>query len=217
MTHQYFLTRFKFDKDKEKIWKVLSGYLQRYIPANGRVLDIGSGWCYFINQITAGEKYALEMDKFPLSAAGKDVNAIQADASRPCFRNDVFDVIFASNILEHLPRKRLMPALREYNNILKSNGSIIIISPNFKYCYKNYFEDYTHESILTDKSMKDMLIAAGFTISKIAPKFLPFSADSVLPVAISRRILKLYLMSPWKPFAGQMLIIAKKNMNALSN
>lgn len=82
----------------------------------------------------------------------------------------------------------------------------MILSPNFKYYYKVYFDDYMHKSIITDKSLKDMLQASGFSIEKIYPKFLPFSAESKLPK--SSLLLRLYLKSPCKPLAGQMLVIA---------
>jgi len=51
-------------------------------------------------------------------------------------------------------------------------------------------------------------MVCGFDIIKIIPKFLPFSAESKVPKASF--LIKLYLLSPWKPFAGQMLFVAKK-------
>lgn len=87
-------------------------------------------------------------------------------------------------------------------------GKLIIMSPNFRYSYKSYFEDYTHKTILTDRSLKDIVVGSGFTITKFIPKFLPFSVASILPV--SPLLIKLYLLSPIKPFAGQMLCIATK-------
>ena len=85
---------------------------------------------------------------------------------------------------------------------------MIIISPNFKYCFRVYFDDFTHKSILTDRSLKDLLHASGFELLEMIPKFLPFSTESKLPK--SGVLLRLYLMSPWKPFAGQMLVVARK-------
>lgn len=85
---------------------------------------------------------------------------------------------------------------------------MIILSPNFRYCYRLYFDDYTHKSIITDRSLKDMLLVSGFSIVRMNPKFLPFSTESKLPT--SGMLLRLYLKLPYKPFAGQMLVIAKK-------
>jgi hypothetical protein len=56
--------------------------------------------------------------------------------------------------------------------------------------------------------IKDMLMSKGMNIIKIIPKFLPFSFKSNFPVA--KFFVKLYIKLPFKPFAGQMLIVAEK-------
>lgn len=204
----YFNTRFKYAKERDNIWKVLSGYLQQFIPEGSRVLDAGAGYCYFINNIKANEKYAIDNDGEVLKYGNDNVTKIVGTTTCTKFENGFFDVIFSSNLLEHLSIDEILLTLNEFNRIVKNGGNVIIISPNFKYSYRVYFDDYTHKSIITDNSLKDMLHASGFRVHNILPRFLPFSADSKLPK--SDLLLRLYLMSPWKPFAGQMLIIAGK-------
>ncbi len=208
MKNPYFDTRFKYTKERNNIWKILCRYLQQFIPDGSRVLDAGAGYCYFINNINADEKYALDNDSEVLKYASDNVNTIVGTTACTKFENGFFDIVFSSNLLEHLSIDEILLTLHEFNRIVKNGGNIIIISPNFKYSYKVYFDDYTHKSIITDNSLKDMLCATGFIVKKIRPKFLPFSADSRLPK--SDLLLQLYLMSPWKPLAGQMLIIAGK-------
>jgi len=205
----YFETRFRYDPKKEVMWKVLCKHLQQFIGNESRVIDVGAGYCQFINNISAGEKYALDTNQEVLNNySNKKIHLIVASATDTTLEKDFFDVVFASNLLEHLSRDEILLSLRESNRILKKNGFFIILSPNFKYSYKAYFDDYTHKSIITDKSLSDMLNASGFSIERIFPKFLPFSADSKLPK--SGLLIRLYLKSPWKPFAGQMLVIARK-------
>ena len=208
MENPYFNTRFKYNIERDKIWKILCGYLQQFIPEKSKVLDAGAGYCYFINNINANEKYALDIDREVLNYAREGVKRITGATISTEFENGFFDVIFSSNLLEHLSIDEILRTLNEFKRLVKDGGKVIIISPNFKYCYRVYFDDYTHKSIITDKSLKDMLHASGFNVEKIVPKFLPFSAESRLPK--SDLLLRIYLMSPWKPFAGQMMIIARK-------
>lgn len=208
MENPYFNTRFKYSVERDKIWKVLCGYLQQFIPKNSTILDAGAGYCYFINNINANKKYALDSENDVLKFARDDVKRVTGSVTATGFENAFFDVIFSSNVLEHLTVDEILKTLGEFNRICKDGGRVIIISPNFKNSYRVYFDDYTHKSIITDKSLKDMLLASGFTVEKILPEFLPFSAESRLPT--SDLLLKIYLMSPWKPFAGQMLIVARK-------
>jgi len=69
---------------------------------------------------------------------------------------------------------------------------------------------FGHVTIFTDTSLADFVTAAGFRITRLEPRFMPFSMkSSVLPIA--RWLIRLYLRSPIRPFAGQMLLVAVKN------
>jgi hypothetical protein len=82
------------------------------------------------------------------------------------------------------------------------------MQPNYRYAYKEYFDDYTHKKIFTHISLNDFFQANGFEAIKVLPKFLPFSLKSRLPK--SYFLTKLYLHSFYKPMAKQMLLVFKK-------
>ena len=63
-------------------------------------------------------------------------------------------------------------------------------------------------SIFTDLSLPDLLASTGFEITKVEPRFMPFSLKSGLPVY--PWLVWLYLRSPWRPKAGQMFVVACK-------
>lgn len=203
----YFSTRFRYDERKIKIWHVIAKYLQKYIPEDAKLLEFGAGYCYFINNIKAKEKHALDINELVKKYASKDVKTYIGNISEFKFQDEYFDVIFSSNVLEHMTVDEILITLKEMYRIL-GGGKLIIMSPNFRYSYKSYFDDYTHKTILTNRSLKDMVIGSGFTVTQFIPKFLPFSAESKLPA--SPLLTKLYLSSPIKPFSGQMLCIATK-------
>jgi hypothetical protein len=120
-----------------------------------------------------------------------------------------FDTVLASNVLEHFEPDAAAAVVSTVAGALRSGGRFIIVQPNFRYAYREYFDDYTHRSIFTDVSLQNLLRSHGFEIDFCAPKFLPYSMREAR-VPISPFLIKLYLHSPIKPRAGQMLIVARK-------
>lgn len=207
---EYYETRYTFDRGRAKVWKAIAEHLQKYIKADSdTVLDLGAGYCDFINNIKGREKIAIDMNQAASQfcnadvkfhcASGDDLSALHADS---------VDVLFASNLLEHLDDPELASAQKEFNRVLKKGARVILIQPNYRYAYKEYFDDYTHKKIFSHVSLRDYFEANGFETIKVYPKFLPFSLKSRLPK--SYILTKLYLHSFCKPMAKQMLLIFKK-------
>ncbi|MFN3966710.1 MAG: class I SAM-dependent methyltransferase [Endomicrobiia bacterium] len=206
----YFSTRYSYDPRRDKVWKVITKYLQKsYIPENSVVIDIGAGYCDFINNVKAKEKYAVDSSENFIEYADPNVKTYIGECPNLNFlKSEFFDVVFSSNLLEHLSEENIEKTIDEFARILKPNGKLILLLPNFRYCYKVFYDDYTHLTPLTHIGIKDIITSKNMNIIKIIPKFLPFSFKSTLPV--SRFLVKLYLKFPIKPFAGQMLIVAIK-------
>ena len=49
----YFRTRLGPNPHRAAVWKHVCAYLQRWIPSDAAVLELGAGWCDFANTITA--------------------------------------------------------------------------------------------------------------------------------------------------------------------
>ncbi len=90
---------------KARVWAVLCGdFLQRYVPRDAAVLDLGAGYCEFINHIAAREKLAVDGSPRIAEFAAADVEAHCGPADRLDWLADAaVDVVFASNFFEHLP------------------------------------------------------------------------------------------------------------------
>jgi len=207
--NRYFHSRFVFDPRRNAVWKEVCRFLQeRYISPESSILEIGAGYCHFINNIEGKERHALDISSEVARHAGKGVVPHPQSCTRmDGIEDSYFDVLFASNILEHLLREETIQTLSEIRRVLKKNGKLIIIQPNFKYCFRDYFDDYTHVQVFTHVGLSDLIVASGFSILDLKPRFLPFSMKSNLPKV--PWLVRLYLKSPFKPFAGQMLIVAK--------
>jgi Lon protease-like protein len=89
---------------------------------------------------------------------------------------------------------------------LKNGGTLTIVGPNYRFCYDEYFDDYTHISVFSDRSLADFVEAHGFKVVDTVPRFMPLTIKSRLPV--SDLLIRLYLMSPIKPLGKQMLLRA---------
>lgn len=208
MTPDYFQTRYTFNKGRKEVWKAICQYLSRYISPQSSVLEIGSGYCDFINNVKARTKFAIDIDENSKKYCDPDITFLNIKATEMEFDENSLDIVFASNLFEHLNDSDLEILTSKIYQCLKQKGKLILIQPNYYYAYRSYWDDFTHIKAFSHVSLTDFLITRGFKIIKTEKKFLPFSFKSLLPK--SYYITKLYLKSFWRPFAKQMLIIAEK-------
>jgi len=202
----YHKTRFKFDPGRLKVWRAITEYLQPYVGKDKTVLDMGCGYGDFINQIQAKKKYGLDLGPDVKNYIDKDVQFInKPSTSLEDIATNSLDTVFSSNLFEHLDRADIDKTMKGIKRCMKSVGSLILVGPNFRYAYKSYFDDYTHKTIFTHVSLADLMQEYGFKPIKVMPKFLPLTLKSKLPK--SYYLTKLYLLSPFKPMGGQMLLI----------
>lgn len=204
---RYFETRLKEDPHRVSVWQHICHYLQTWIPTDGDVLELGAGWCDFSNAVTAHSVTAMDIDATVERAARPGVTAVvgdYTDLSR--FADASFDTVLASNLLEHLERPATNALLAEARRVLRPGGRLLLIQPNFRLNPNEYFDDYTHVAIYTDRSLRDMLTASGWKVEHVAARFLPLTMKS--KASGLTFLVPWYLRSPIKPFAGQMLVDA---------
>lgn len=206
---KYFQSRFQFDPGRAKVWKAICEHIQPFVKPDGVVLDIGSGYGDFINNIKAGKRIA--MDYSPESAAHMREGVVflqQSVLDKWNFEEESLDAVFSSNFLEHFTDAELDIILANINSTLKKGGKLLLLQPNYYYAYREYWDDYTHKKAFSHTALADFLESKGFRVLQIEKKFLPFSMKSALPK--SYWLTKLYLRSPIKLFAKQMFIVAEK-------
>lgn len=197
--------------ERNKVWKVISQYITSLAGSPIRVLDPACGLGEFINFCPAGEKWAadLGMDGATLSPGIKFISGGFLDIELP---DEYFDLIYLSNVLEHLPSQL---AVNEFlvhaRKKLKKGGVVIVMGPNFKYCADEYFDCADHTTILTHVAVEEHLVAAGLVTEQVVPRFMPYSFRSRLPsFEITTR---LYLRFPtvWRILGKQFLLVARKS------
>ncbi len=214
MKDKYYESRFKFNPERARVWKEIVRFHQKFVPEGGTVLDLGAGYCDFINNITAGKKYAVDTSPETPNYKKAEVEFLQKPASDLSPIPDAsVDVVHASNLFEHFDDIELDKVIREVKRVLKKGGKLILMQPNYRLAYKNYFDDYTHKKVWSDASLGDFLVANDLKVILAMPRFLPFSMksdSSLIPRSIVPFIVRAYINSPFKPFAGQMLFVAEK-------
>jgi SAM-dependent methyltransferase len=205
----YHTTRLAYDKRREVLWATLcEHYFSKFIRPDFHVLELGAGYADFINNVHCASRTAIDLWPQMPDYAGAGVVARVGSVTDLSFLPDAsVDLAFASNLFEHLTKDDFAATLAQLRQKLKPDGTLIILQPNYRRAYKEYFDDYTHVSVYSHVSLCDFLAANGFQILECNAGFLPFSVKSRLPV--SRALIRLYLASPWKPVAKQMLVRAR--------
>jgi len=204
------------DSELEKVsetWKVLTRvFFQKLIDENSRVLDIGCGFCHFLNHLEAKEKVGLDANPSAGNYAAKDITFIHTDDLHlKMLTDEYFDCVFLSNFLEHLDSTREVIALLErVKELLKPGGRIIILQPNFRLLGPAYFDFIDHKTILTDKSVEEALNIVGFKIERKIIRFLPYTTKSKLPQHPFLVRLYLLLRPAWFLMGKQSLFVAAK-------
>ncbi|HEX2452249.1 MAG TPA: methyltransferase domain-containing protein [Vicinamibacterales bacterium] len=200
------------DPARAVVWRVIADYLSEWIPPQSHVLEIGAGYCCWINAVRAARRVAVDTWPEFRGHAASGVETTELDASRDLGRLGAatFDVVLASNVIEHFDPDTAAGLVGSVAAALKRGGRLLVIQPNFRYAYRKYFDDYTHRSVFTDVSLPNLLRSRGFRIDRVEPRFLPYSMRGTRwPIA--PWLVRAYLHSPIKPRAGQMLVIARKD------
>ena len=199
------------DPARAVVWQAIASHLSGWIPAEGAVLEIGAGYCDWINNVTARRRVAV--DRWPglpqHAAPGVEPVLLDVATGLDTLAAEAFDAVLASNILEHFAPDMVPTVVGGIARVLRPGGRLLVVQPNFRHAWRSYFDDYTHRSIFTDVSLPALLRAHGFTIERVEARFLPYSMRGTrLP--ITRGLVSAYLRSPLKPMAGQMLVIASR-------
>jgi len=197
---------------KIRVWAVLcEDFFQRWVRPTDTVLDLGAGLCEFINNIRCARKYALDNNPELAALAAPGIVTHCGLAHQLEWIDQPVDVVFCSNFFEHMPDKAmLLTTLREVHRVLRPGGRLLILQPNIRYAYREYWDFLDHHVALSHVSMVEALALAGFTPTEVRARFLPFTTKSALPQWPI--LIRMYLRFPpaqWL-LGKQMFIAAEK-------
>ena len=201
--------RWGFEKSRSRVWATLwRAYFKKLIAPNACVLDLGCGQGDFINSVEARRRIAVDVWPDFKNHIKPGVETHVRSASDLGFLDDgSVDFAFASNLFEHLTQAEFAAVLNQLRSKLSREGVLTILQPNYRYAYREYFDDFTHIAVYSHQSLTDFLVANGYEVIDVRPRFLPLSLKSKLPTWPV--LIRAYLWSPWHPMGKQMLVRAR--------
>ena len=125
---------------------------------NKKVLDLGSGDKAFYN---------ICLDKGVEISEIDGSSGIDFEKDILPYKDDSFDIVMFTAVIEHLYNANLV--LSEIYRILRQKGILIIITPNFTYAIKNFYNDPTHVHPYNPISLAKILEMNKFRNNKVYP------------------------------------------------
>lgn len=110
--------------------EVYADLVRAQMQADSRVLDLGCGRGGLVEQLKhpLRQVVGLDPDWLSLREHRLDLPRTAATSEHLPFAEKSFDVVFASWVLEHLPRP--LVTFRAVNRVLKPGGAFVFITPN---------------------------------------------------------------------------------------
>lgn len=199
---------------KARVWAALwDKVFSRWVRPSHTVVDLGAGYCEFINAAVAQRRIAVDLNPDTKRVADPGVEVHHESASELSFLKDgEVDVVFTSNFLEHLPNKDVLTqVIQAAWRVLRPGGTLIAMGPNIRFLPHLYWDYYDHHIPLSDRSVCELLKMCGFEIEYVEARFMPFTVKSILPQW--EFLVRGYLaLRPASSFllGKQFLIVAKK-------
>ena len=181
---------------KNELWKILCrDFLQQFIDEEDTVVDVGALQCEFINNVKCEQRIAVDINIDVKKYASKDVKVVISSVKhlKNLFKENSVDVIFMSNLLEHLDSKEeVFRLLREAYFVLKKRGRLLIMQPDISLIGHRYWDFFDHKVPITYSSLVEVLLVDGYTISFSRYPFLPYSTK-VRHLPLWPSLLRIYL------------------------
>lgn len=178
----YFSSRIE---DNERAFKNINKLLkflgEKEILSGSRLLDLGSGDKSFYKVCL---RYGINVEE--IDGASEEIDF---EKDKLPYNDNTFDYVFFCAVIEHLYDANLI--LQEIFRVLKKNGILIIITPNFSLCYREFYNDPTHVKPYTPTSLKKIL------------EMNQFRNNIINPFLINKSVI--YWKMPYKFFIGSLL------------
>jgi len=191
------------------IWREIARYVLADAPGADAVLELGAGYCDFINQVQAKTRIAFDLNPEMAAFAAPGVDLRVGDCrGLPGIGDGTLDAVFASNFLEHFTVAEVAVLLGDIHRVLRQGGRLLLLQPNYLRNSAHYWDDPTHKTAFHHRSLPVLLEQNGFRVLRMVPGLLPFSMKSRLPKI--PLLVRFYLRSPIRPLAAQMYAVAER-------
>jgi SAM-dependent methyltransferase len=199
-------------ESQDAVWREIARFLQRYVPADGQVLDIACDRGTFIRNIVARDKWAVDLRDVRRHLP-PEIHFLQADGLTltDVLPNGAFDLVFMSNYLEHLASSDdVVRQLEVVRQLLSPTGRVLILQPNIRLVGAAYWDFLDHHTALTEKSLVEAAENAGLATVELITRFLPYTSKSRVPR--NPMLVRAYLAFPpaWRLMGRQTLYLGRR-------
>lgn len=211
---QLYRNRFGHDREpRAAIWRVLvQDFFQAWIRRSDTVLDLGCGYGEFLNSVSAARRIGVDLNPDSADVLDSDIEFHQARSDDLSFLDDEsVDVVFSSNLLEHLQNKAdVERTIAEIRRVLRPGGHFMALGPNIRFLAGDYWDFWDHAVPISDRSLIELLTLNKFEVVEVYDRFLPYTTKSPLPRA--PLLVQVYLRTrlAWPVFGKQFLVRARK-------
>jgi SAM-dependent methyltransferase len=203
--------------EKSRLWQVLcTAFFSRYVAQDATVLDLGAGYCDFVNNVRASRRLAIDLnpDTARFAQPGVEVYALPLARLNEAVADGTVDLAFASNVFEHMRSpEALLEVLRAVCRALKPGGRLVVMQPNVRLVGGAFWDFFDHTLPLTERGMEEAMAVAGLRVVERRARFLPYTTKSRLPQW--SWLVRLYLLLPpaqWL-LGKQMLVVAERPLS----
>lgn len=163
------------DVERDHWWfrarrKVLMDFIAK-VPRDARVLDIGTSSGLMLQELRdAGFRpdnlFGVDISPQAIANCHQNgfTNTFVMDAHDITFEEASFDILIASDCLEHLERDE--EALANWFKLLKPNGRLIVFVPAFKFLWSHHDDVNLHFRRYTNKELRTKLGRKSFTVQR---------------------------------------------------
>lgn len=214
----YSASKKPFSSYPEKLIKYLT--IKYNLKKDSKILEMGCGRGEFLNEFTKlgmsgfGIDLSNYADKFCENAEIKVADMTKENIPYP---DNYFDIVFSKSFIEHFYHPE--EVFKEAYRVLKPSGILINLTPEWKYIYKSFYDDYTHRTPFTKKSLEDIHAVTGFKDVKVNSfKQLPilwsrnFFIKNIFSVfsEITRKLVPDYfrMKNKWFRFSKELMLLS---------
>lgn len=149
--------------------KLIKFLVKKYnLKKNSKILEMGCGRGEFLNEFTklGMNGFGIDLSNFAKNyCENAEIKVLDISKEPIPYSDNSFDIVFSKSFIEHFyyPEEIFKEAYR----ILKPSGILINLTPEWKYIYRSFYDDYTHRTPFTKKSLEDIHHVAGFNNVKV--------------------------------------------------
>lgn len=136
-----------------------------------KVLDVGCGRG---DQLKIFEKlnfdtYGIDLEKSNYLDL-KNFKQVDFAKEKFPFEDNFFDIVFTKSVIEHLYLEGIENFMLEIKRILKPDGFFIILTPSWEYNVKTFYNEFTHVTPFTKRSLEQCV--KGYSLKIVSIDYL---------------------------------------------